>query len=91
MKEIQMENNSIKILGIGCTSCVTLEKLCKEVVAETSINSSVEKVNDYKTIMSYKILSTPGLVINEKVVLTGKVPAKEDLLKLINDSINLPQ
>jgi small redox-active disulfide protein 2 len=70
---------NIKVLGSGCTNCVNLEKLCKEVVAENNIVADIEKVTDYKDIMSYGIMSTPGLVINGKVVLSGKLPTKPTL------------
>ncbi len=70
---------NIKVLGSGCTNCINLEKLCREVVTENSIEAQIEKVTDYKDIMSYGIMSTPGLVINGKVVNSGKLPAKSTL------------
>ena len=70
---------NIKVLGSGCANCVTLEKLCKEVVAENGIEAEIEKVTDFKDIMSYGVMSTPGLVINGKVVLSGKLPTKSTL------------
>jgi small redox-active disulfide protein 2 len=70
---------NIKVLGSGCANCITLEKLCKEVVAENTIDAEIEKVTDYKDIMSYGVMSTPGLVINGKVVLSGKLPTKSTL------------
>ncbi|NCQ19610.1 MAG: thioredoxin family protein [Ignavibacteria bacterium] len=70
---------NIKVLGPGCTNCVTLEKLCNEAVAENGLEAEIEKVTDYKDIMSYGIMSTPGLVINGKVVLSGKLPTKSTL------------
>jgi small redox-active disulfide protein 2 len=70
---------NIKVLGSGCANCITLEKLCKEVVTENTIDAEIEKVTDYKDIMSYGVMSTPGLVINGKVVLSGKLPTKSTL------------
>ena len=70
---------NIKILGAGCENCIRLENLCKEVVAENSISAEIEKVTDYKDIMSFGILSTPGLVVNGKVISSGKVPTKSTL------------
>lgn len=70
---------NIKVLGSGCANCITLEKLCKEVVAENIIDAEIEKVTEYKDIMSYGIMSTPGLVVNGKVVLSGKLPTKSTL------------
>jgi len=69
----------IKVLGPGCTNCVTLEKLCKEAVAENGLEAEIEKITDYKDIMSYGIMSTPGLVLNGKVVHSGKLPTKSTL------------
>ena len=70
---------SIKVLGSGCTSCINLEKLCREVVVENNLTAEVEKITELKNIMSYGILTTPGLVINGKVVHSGKLPSKSTL------------
>jgi len=67
------------VLGSGCANCINLEKLCHEVVSENSIDAEIEKVSDYKDIMSYGIMSTPGLVVNGKVVVSGKLPTKSTL------------
>jgi small redox-active disulfide protein 2 len=79
---------NIKILGSGCTNCKNLEKLCNEVVAENNINAEIEKVTDYKEIMKYGIMSTPGLVLNGKVILSGKLPTKSTLSHWLTDSFN---
>lgn len=78
---------NIKVLGPGCANCVNLEKLCKEVVAENNIEAEIEKVTDYKDIMSYGIMSTPGLVLNEKVVLSGKLPTKSTLTQYFMNAL----
>lgn len=70
---------TIKVLGSGCANCKNLENLCKEVVAENSIDATIEKVTELKDIMSYGVMSTPGLVVNEKVIHTGKLPTKSTL------------
>lgn len=70
---------NIKVLGSGCTNCIKLEKLCREVIAENSIDAEIEKVTDYKDIMSYGIMSSPGLVVNGKVIHNGKLPTKSTL------------
>lgn len=70
---------NIKVLGAGCTNCINLEKLCKEVVEENHLEATIEKVTDFKDIMTYGILSTPGLVVNGKVVHSGKLPTKSTL------------
>lgn len=73
----------IKVLGTGCTNCKTLEKLTMNAVAELNITANVEKVEDITQIMSYGIMRTPGLVINGKVVLVGKVPSLKELKEII--------
>jgi len=78
----------IKILGTGCPRCQEVEKRTKEVIAEMKIEANVEKVTDLKKIMEYKILSTPGLVINEKVVISGKIPAKSQIKQWIEEELN---
>ena len=70
---------NIKVLGSGCTNCKNLENLCKEVVAENNIEATIEKVTELKEIMSYGVMSTPGLVVNEKVIFSGKLPTKSTL------------
>ena len=70
---------NIKVLGPGCANCINLEKICKEVVVENNIDAEIEKVTDYKVIMSYGIMSTPGLIVNGKVIHNGKLPTKSTL------------
>ncbi len=74
---------TIKILGTGCAKCKKLTRLTEEVVAENNINANVEKVEDIEKIMQYDVMSTPALVVNEKVVSKGVLPSKEEILKLI--------
>jgi len=76
----------IKILGPGCPKCKTLEKLTREVVEQNGIEATVSKVEDIVVIMHYGVLSTPALVIDEKVVLKGRVPSAEELKKILAKS-----
>jgi len=73
----------IKILGPGCPKCKTLEKLTREVVEKSGIDADVTKVDDIVAIMNYGVMTTPALVIDEKVVVKGRVPSAEEILKLI--------
>ena len=73
----------IKILGPGCAKCNQLEKTTKEVVKELGIDASVQEVKDITKILDYPILTTPGLVINEEVVCSGRVPDKAELTQFI--------
>jgi small redox-active disulfide protein 2 len=74
---------NIKILGTGCAKCQALEKSVKEAVAELKLGATVEEVRDMKKILEYPILTTPGLVIDEKVVSFGKVLKKDEVVKLL--------
>lgn len=68
---------NIKILGSGCANCKRLEATTRKVVNALGIETEIEKVTDYAEIMKYPILSTPGLVINEKLVSAGRIPTEE--------------
>ena len=73
----------IKVLGPGCMNCRTLEKRTQEAVAALGIPAAVHKVEDIMQIATYGILRTPGLVINEKVVSYGRVPAVDEIKQMI--------
>lgn len=73
----------IKVLGTGCTKCKKLEQLTRETIAELGIEANVEKVEDIYKIMQYGVMRTPGLVIDEKVVLTGRLPKSKELKELL--------
>ncbi|HPD64279.1 MAG TPA: thioredoxin family protein [Bacteroidia bacterium] len=76
----------IKVLGTGCPKCKTLERETFNALAELDIAAEVEKVEDIVKIMNYGVMRTPGLVINEKVVLSGRVPSREELKKIITEN-----
>ncbi len=67
----------IKILGTGCKKCLTLEEKVRELVAKNNITANVEKVTDIQEIVKYKVMMTPGLVINEVVKSYGIIPKDE--------------
>lgn len=73
----------IKILGTGCSKCKTLEATTRQAVEELGLNASIEKVEDFQKIMEYGVMSTPGLVINGKVVLSGKLPKLAEVKELL--------
>lgn len=74
---------SIKVLGSGCKKCHDLNEITKAAVKELGMDIEVEYVTDMQKIASYGVMSTPALVINEKVVSMGKVLKKEDIIKLL--------
>jgi small redox-active disulfide protein 2 len=76
----------IKVLGTGCAKCMQLERTVKEAVKELGIDAKIEEVKDIKKIMQYPILTTPGLVIDEQVVCSGKIPSKDEVKKYITSA-----
>jgi small redox-active disulfide protein 2 len=78
---------NIKVLGPGCAKCHQLEKVVDEVVKEMGVDAKVEKVNHMEQIMRYPILMTPGLVINEELVVSGKVPDKAEVTRYITNAL----
>jgi small redox-active disulfide protein 2 len=78
---------TIKILGSGCENCKKLAYLTERAVTNLSIEAKIEKVTDYADIMKYQILSTPGLVINEKVVSAGRVPSEAEITTFLTTAL----
>jgi len=77
----------IKVLGTGCPKCKTLESRTREAVKEMGIQAEVIKVTEIPKIMEYDLMMTPGLVINERVKVSGRVPGKEEIKKLITEEM----
>lgn len=70
---------TIKILGPGCPNCKKVEEIVRRAATSLSIEASFEKVIGYQKILEYPILSTPGLVINEQVVCSGRIPSEAEV------------
>ncbi len=70
---------NIKILGTGCAKCQRLEQLTREVASERGIDAEFEHVSDIVKIMEYRIMGTPALVVDEKVVVAGRLPSKDEI------------
>ncbi len=79
---------TIKILGSGCANCKQVEKIARNVVDEMALEAVVSKVTDYAEITRYDILSTPGLVVNEKVVCSGRIPTKAEVTTWLVDALD---
>ena len=77
----------IKILGTGCTNCKNLEKSTYNAVAELDLNASISKVEDIQQIMRYGVMRTPALVVDEKVILYGRVPSVSEIKELLLKTI----
>lgn len=76
----------IKILGTGCPKCKSLEKMTQEAVSLSGAEATITKVEDIMKIMEYGVMKTPGLVINNKVVLSGRLPSQKEMIELINQN-----
>lgn len=71
---------NIKILGSGCANCKRLEQLARKVVEENHLEAEFEKITEMGKILMWPILSTPGLVVNDKVVSSGRIPSEEEIV-----------
>jgi len=78
---------NIKVLGPGCAKCHQLEQTTREVIQELGADAEIEYVKDIKKIMEYPILTTPGLVIDEKLVVSGRVPSKAEVTTFITTAM----
>lgn len=70
---------TVKILGSGCANCKRVEQIARKVIEEMALEAEVIKVTEYPDIMKYNVMSTPGLVINEKVVSSGRIPTPAEV------------
>lgn len=78
----------IKVLGPGCARCKAMEQNVINALAEMSVGADVEKVTDINSIADYGVMMTPGLVINGKVKVFGRVPDKEEIKKWIQEEMS---
>ncbi len=78
---------TIKVLGPGCANCKKVEQAARHVVASMGLEAEVIKVTDYAEILKYPLLSTPGLVINEKVVASGRIPSEAEITTWLVDAL----
>ena len=72
---------TVKILGSGCANCKKLEAVSREAAAGAGLQAEFIKVTDMKAIMAYDLLSTPALVINDKLVSSGRIPTQAEVRK----------
>ena len=77
---------NIKVVGSGCANCQKLETLCREVIEENNIKAKIEKIIDVNMFADIGIMMTPGLLLNNKVVSSGKIPTKSTLTHWIIDA-----
>lgn len=75
----------VKILGPGCPNCTTLYKRTEQALLELGKNAEFIKIKDFAEISTYDILKTPGLVVDEKVIVSGRVPTVDEIKELVKD------
>jgi len=78
---------TIKILGPGCANCKRLEEIARQAASGMNVLAEFVKVTDYNDILAYDLLSTPGLVINEKLVSSGRIPSPASVAAWIADAM----
>ncbi len=78
---------TIKVLGSGCANCKRVEQIVHKVVDEMTLQAEIIKVTEYPEIMKYNIMSTPGLVINEKIVSTGRIPTPAEVTAWLTSAL----
>ena len=74
---------TIKILGTGCAKCKQTEVVIRETLSDMGLEANIEKVEDIQKIMEYDIMSTPAVVLDGAVKITGKVPSKEEVRAML--------
>lgn len=79
---------TIKVLGSGCPNCKKVESIARQAVEMMGLQADIIKVTDYNQIMGYNVLSTPGLVINEKVVSAGRIPTPAEVTTWLANALS---
>ncbi len=77
---------NVKILGPGCANCRRLEEVVRKAASDANVEAEFVKVTDYKDILAYDVLATPGLVINEKLVSSGRIPAPATVAQWLREA-----
>ena len=73
----------VKVLGTGCPKCKQTIAIVTDVVNANNIDAIIEKVEEIMDIMKYNVMSTPAVVIDEQVVIKGRVPSKSELIEIL--------
>ena len=77
----------IKVVGTGCPTCQKLEQMCREVITENNIEAEIEKITDINTFADLGIFMTPGLLLNDQLVSSGKLPTKSTLEQWVKKAV----
>ena len=77
----------IKVLGPGCANCKKLEQITRKVVESLGADANVTKVTDYQEIVELGVMATPGLIVNDKVVSSGRIPSETEVTTWLTDAL----
>lgn len=80
---------TIKVLGPGCANCKRVEQIARRVVTDLAVEANIIKVTQYPDILAYNVLTTPGLVINERVVSCGRIPTPAEVTTWVADALEM--
>jgi small redox-active disulfide protein 2 len=78
---------NVKVLGTGCSNCKKMKALVADVAAEMKVDITIEEVTDVQDILSYGVMQTPGIVINETLIGSGGVPSKEQMRQILQGAM----
>ncbi|MCC6955549.1 MAG: TM0996/MTH895 family glutaredoxin-like protein [Anaerolineales bacterium] len=78
---------TIKILGSGCANCKRVEQITRKVIDDFGVSAEIQKVTDFNKISEYSILATPGLVIDEQVVCSGRIPSPGEVTTWVTNAL----
>lgn len=78
---------TIKILGSGCANCKRVEQTTRKVIDDLGVSAEIQKVTDFNKISEYSILATPGLVIDEQVVCSGRIPSPGEVTTWVTNAL----
>ena len=78
---------NVKILGPGCKNCQNLETRTRQALDQLGLDAEVEKVTDYAAIAGYGVMTTPGLVVDDKLLVSGRVPTAEEISGLLSNAV----
>ena len=78
---------TIKVLGPGCANCKKLEAITRQAIDQLGVQAEVIKVTEYPEIMKYNVMSTPGLVVNEKLVSAGRIPSEAEITTFLTNAL----
>ena len=77
----------IKVLGSGCANCKKLEQIARKVIGNLAVDANITKVTDYKEIVNLGVMATPGLIVNDKVVSSGRIPSETEIITWVVNAL----